>query len=323
MKKLLSTLLATLLALPSAAWAASTYIKVDGSSTVYPITEAVAEEYQKNNKDIRVTVGISGTGGGFKKFCRGETDISNASRPIKSSEIALCNENAIEYIEIPVAYDGLAVLIHPNNDWAETMTPAELKAIWEPAAQGVIKRWNQIRPDWPNEEIALYAPGTDSGTYDYFTEAINGKSGSSRGDVTSSEDDNILVYGIAENKNALGYFGLAYYQENKDKLKAVAIDDGQGGVLPSEMTVNNGTYTPLSRPIFIYVSTAAVNKAEVKSFVDFYIAHTAELSAEVGYVALPDEVNRLATERFKERKTGTVYKNAAAGASVADLMAKN
>jgi phosphate transport system substrate-binding protein len=321
--KFLSILIATLLTLPSTAWAASSYIKVDGSSTVYPITEAVAEEFQKENKNVRVTVGISGTGGGFKKFCRGETDISNASRPIKASEIALCKENGIDYIEIPVAYDGLAVLIHPDNDWAVTMTPAQLKAIWEPGAQGVITRWNQIRNDWPNEEIALFAPGTDSGTYDYFTEAINGKAGASRGDVTSSEDDNVLVYGIAENKNALGYFGLAYYEENKDKLKAVAIDNGRGGIIPSAETVNNGSYTPLSRPIFIYVSKAATKKAEVKSFVDFYIANTAELSAEVGYVALPDDVNRLATQRFQEGKTGTAFKGAAIGASVAELMAKN
>src|SRR5688500_3870845 len=190
--------------------AAQTIVQADGSSTVFPVTEAMAEEFQKANPDIKVTVGISGTGGGFKKFCRGETDISNASRPIKASEVATCKENAIEYIEVPVAYDGLAVIVNPENDWATEMTPAELKVIWEPAAQGVITRWNQIRPEWPNEEIALFGPGTDSGTYDYFTEAICGKSGASRGDFTSSEDDNVLVHGVTGNKYALAYFGLAY-----------------------------------------------------------------------------------------------------------------
>jgi len=318
----ISTLIITLmLALPSGAHAAS-YIKIDGSSTVYPITEAVAEEFQKSNHDIRVTVGISGTGGGFKKFCRGETDISDASRPIKASEVALCKEGAIEYIEIPIAYDGLAVVVNPENSWASTITTAELKAIWEPAAQGVIMRWNQIRPEWPNEPIALFGPGTDSGTYDYFTEAINGKTGASRGDYTSSEDDNILVHGVASNKYALGYFGLAYYEENKDDLKLVAVDSGKGGVLPSADTVNNGTYSPLSRPLFIYVAKVAMKKPEIKSFVDFYIKNATQLSEEVGYVALPDNLIMMASERFQEQKTGSIFKGATIGVSIADLMSK-
>jgi len=322
MNKIFAAIVTITLALPTGAQAAS-YIKIDGSSTVYPITEAVAEEFQKSNEDIRVTVGISGTGGGFKKFCRGETDISDASRPIKASEIALCKEGAIEYIEIPVAYDGLAVIANPENDWVSDMTPAELKAIWEPAAQGVIMRWNQIRPEWPNEEIALFGPGTDSGTYDYFTEAINGKAGASRGDFTSSEDDNVLVHGVAGNKYALGYFGLAYYEENKESLKLLGIDNGKGAVEPSAETVNNGTYAPLSRPLFIYVNKASLQKPEIKSFTEFYIDNSSDLSTEVGYVALPNDVILMATERFEGRKTGSVFKGASVGVSIAELMAKN
>jgi phosphate transport system substrate-binding protein len=303
---------------------AATYVKVDGSSTVYPITEAVAEEFQKENPDVRVTVGISGTGGGFKKFCRGEIDISDASRPIKPSEVEICEQNGIEYIELPVAYDGLAVMVNPQNTWVDYMTPAELKAVWEPEAQGVITRWNQIRPEWPDEEIALFGPGTDSGTYDYFTDAINGKEGASRGDFTSSEDDNVLVYGISGDKHALGFFGLAYYQENKDKLKLVPIDNGDGPVLPSEETVNNGTYQPLSRPIFIYVSQQSAKNPQIKSFVEFYINNTAELSREVGYVHLPANVLNLAAERFIKGKTGSVFggHGSQVGVSVADLMSK-
>jgi phosphate transport system substrate-binding protein len=303
---------------------AASYIKVDGSSTVYPITEAVAEEFQKVNQDVRVTVGISGTGGGFKKFCRGETDISDASRPIKPSEVEICQQSGIEYIEIPIAYDGLAVMVNPENTWVDHMTPAELKKIWEPEAQGVITRWNQIRTEWPDEEIALFGPGTDSGTYDYFTDAINGKEGASRGDFTSSEDDNVLVYGIAGNKNSLGFFGLAYYEENKDKLKLVPIDNGNGPVLPSAETVNNGTYQPLSRPIFIYVSTQAAQKPEVKSFVEFYINNTAKLSREVGYVDLPENILAMASQRFATGKTGSVFagKGSQVGVTIADLMSK-
>jgi phosphate transport system substrate-binding protein len=232
-------------------------IKVDGSSTVYPITEAVGEEFQKLHPDVKVVVGISGTGGGFKKFCNGETDISNASRPILQKEIDTCAQNGIEYIELPVAYDALSVVVNPRNDWVACMTVAELKKIWEPDAQGKITRWNQVRPEWPDAPLNLYGAGTDSGTFDYFTEAIVGKAKASRGDYTASEDDNVLVQGVANDQYALGYFGLAYYFENQDKLKAVAIDNGKGCVLPSEETVRNGTYQPLSRPLFIYVSRKA------------------------------------------------------------------
>src|SRR4030065_496782 len=237
---------------------AASLIKIDGSSTVYPITEAVAEEFQPTEKgQTRVTVGISGTGRGFKKFCSGETDISDASRPIKPTEVDLCKKNGVEYIELPVAYDGLAVMVNPKNNWVDQMTVQELKKLWEPAAQGKITRWNQIRSNWPDTEIHLFGAGVDSGTYDYFTEAIVGKEHSSRGEFTSSDDDNILVQGIATDKLGLGFFGVAYYEHNKDKLKLVAIDDeknenGKGPILPLYGNVVNGTYQTLSRPIFIY-----------------------------------------------------------------------
>lgn len=262
-------------------------IKIDGSSTVFPITEAVAEEFRAEAPDVKVTIGISGTGGGFKKFGRGETDISDASRPIKDKEIKLCKENDISYVELMVAYDGLAVLINPENDWVDHFSVEELKKIWEPDAQGKIMKWNQIRPEWPDEEIHLFGPGIASGTYDYFTEAIVGKSGSSRGDFTASEDDNVLVQGIAGDKYGLGFFGLAYYEENKDKLKLIEVDGGNGPVYPSIETVSNGTYSPLSRPLFIYVNSTAVERKEVTSFIDFYIENAPELAKEIGYVPMP------------------------------------
>ncbi|GAB4250569.1 MAG: PstS family phosphate ABC transporter substrate-binding protein [Vicingaceae bacterium] len=267
-------------------------IKIDGSSTVYPITEAVAEEFRMEAPEVKVTVGVSGTGGGFKKFTRGEIDINDASRPIKESEAEQCKQNNIEYVGIEVAYDGLAVIKNPENDWLESITVEELKKIWEPAAQGVITKWNQIRAEWPDEEIHLFGPGVASGTYDYFTEAINGESGASRGDYTASEDDNVLVQGIATDKYALGFFGLAYYEENKDKLALVAVDGGEGPILPSLETVN-GTYKPLSRPIFIYVSSKAAQRKEVVEFVNFYLEMAPELSKEVGYIPLlADEYNK-------------------------------
>jgi phosphate transport system substrate-binding protein len=291
---------------------AAKLIKVDGSSTVYPITEAVAEEFQKANPGVRVTVGISGTGGGFKKFCNGEIDISDASRPIKLSEVEQCFDNKIKYIEIPVAFDGLAVMINPKNDWATSMTVKELKKLWEPGAQGKIKRWNQIRSEWPDKEIHLFGAGVDSGTYDYFTEAVMGKEHSSRGDFTASEDDNVLVQGIANDPLALGFFGMAYYEHNQDKLKLVAIDDenpknGDGPVLPSHETVVDGTYQPLSRPIFIYASTKAASRPEIKDFVRFYLNSGRPLVKEVGYVRLPDKVYDLAFERFDKQIPGSVF----------------
>ncbi|MEW6683786.1 MAG: PstS family phosphate ABC transporter substrate-binding protein [Nitrospirota bacterium] len=291
---------------------AATLIKVDGSSTVYPITEAVAEEFQKKNPKVRVTVGISGTGGGFKKFCGGETDISDASRPIKVSEVELCLDNKIAYIELPVAYDGLAVLVNPKNDWVTSMTPKELKKLWEPAAQGKIKRWSQIRAGWPDKEIHLFGPGVDSGTYDYFTEAIVGKEHSSRGDFTASEDDNVLVQGIANDPLALGFFGVAYYEHNKDRLKLVAIDDenpknGDGPILPEFENVKNATYQPLSRPIFIYVNKKALDRAEINAFVKFYLTEGRPLVKEVGYIPLPDDVYDLALKRTESRVVGSVF----------------
>ena len=274
-------------------------IKIDGSSTVYPITEAVAEEFRAEQSGVNVTVGVSGTGGGFKKFSRGETEISNASRPIKDKEKVACEENGISYVELEVAYDGLAVLVNPANTWVDYLTVEELKKIWEPAAQGKIMKWNQIRKEWPNEEIHLFGPGVASGTYDYFTEVINGEEGASRGDYTASEDDNVLVQGVSTDKLGLAFFGLAYYEENKDKLKLVGVDSGTGVVLPSQETVANGTYKPLSRPIFIYVNNKAAEKEEVVSFVNFYLKIVPSISKEMGYVPIPNDILAKQVEKFK------------------------
>src|ERR687896_1395185 len=269
-------------ALPAAA---KTLIHIDGSSTVYPATEAVAEEFQKAKKGaVNVTVGISGTGGGFKKFCRGETDISDASRPILKEEMELCKHHGIEYIELPVCFDALTVAVNPKNDWVKAITVAELKKMWEPEAQGKITHWNQVRPEWPKEKLLLFGAGSDSRTFDYFTEAVTGKAKASRGDFTASEDDNVLVQGVANDRNALGFFGFAYYAENKGKLKAVAVDGGKGPVAPSAKTVEDGTYQPLSRPIFIYVSKKSLAKPEVKEFVEFYLQQAPPLVKQVKYV---------------------------------------
>ncbi|MBK8575236.1 MAG: PstS family phosphate ABC transporter substrate-binding protein [Elusimicrobia bacterium] len=295
-------------------------VKIDGSSTVFPITEAVAEEFMKTEA-TQVTVGISGTGGGFKKFCRGETDISGASRPILRKEMDACLEMGIQYVELPVAFDALTVVINPKNTWAKTMTVAELKTIWEPAAQGKIVRWNQVNSKWPDKAIKLYGPGADSGTFDYFTEAVVGKSKSSRGDFTASEDDNVLVQGVANDEGGLGYFGLAYYMENKDTLQAVAVDGGKGGVLPSMETVKGGTYAPLSRPIFIYVAKKSMRKPEVKRFVEFYITHAPKLVSEVKYVPLPDAEYTQVLERFQKGQAGTAFGGKAeVGVSINELL---
>jgi phosphate transport system substrate-binding protein len=284
-------------------------IQIDGSSTVFPITEAVAEEFQITKKGkIKVTVGISGTGGGFKKFCRGETDISDASRPITSKEIADCKEAGIEFVELPVAFDALTVVINPKNEWAGTMTVAELKKMWEPGAQGKVSNWNQIRSNWPNAPLKLFGAGADSGTFEYFTEAVVGKAKSSRGDFTASEDDNVLVQGVSTDRNALGYFGYAYYAENQNKLKAVAIDNGKGPpVAPSAKTVEDGTYQPLSRPIFIYVSKKSVSKPEVKEFVEYYLSNAPTLVKQVKYVPLPAKAYAMAAEHFKKGRAGSVF----------------
>ena len=299
---------ATAFSVPNA-HAAEKIVKIDGSSTVYPITEAVAEEFQKAKK-IKVTVGISGTGGGFKKFCRGETDISEASRPILKKEMDACKEAGIQYIELAVAYDALTVVVNPKNDFIKSMTVDELKKLWEPAAQGKIKTWNQVNATWPNKPVKLFGAGSDSGTFDYFTEAIVGKAKSSRGDFTASEDDNVLVQGVASDVGATGYFGYAYYEENQDKLRAVPIvaKTGAPAILPSPETVMNGTYQPLSRPLFIYVNaTSGAFKPEVKAFVDFYLANAPTLVKEVKYVPLPSNEYAAVTAHWKALKAGTGF----------------
>ncbi|RAW00943.1 PstS family phosphate ABC transporter substrate-binding protein [Pseudochryseolinea flava] len=278
-------------------------IKIDGSSTVYPITEAVAEEFRTEQPNVKVTVGISGTGGGFKKFGRGEIDINDASRPIKEKEDSVCAANNIKHIQLKVAFDGLVVVVNKENSFIDHFTVEELKKIWEPGAQGKITKWNQIRSSWPNEEFHLYGPGTASGTYDYFTEAIVGKSGSSRSDYTASEDDNVLVQGITGDKNGIGFFGLAYYEENKDKLKLVGVDNGKGSVMPSIETVKNGTYAPLARPVFIYVSDAAVKKSGVSEFIAFYLNNATTLVPEVGYIPLNNEEYQNELAKFKSFTT--------------------
>ena len=296
-------------------------ITVDGSSTVYPVAEAVAEEFQRANPGSRVTVGISGTGGGFQKFCRDEIHIADASRPISAGEAQACATAGVQFVELPVAYDGLAVVVNPKNTWASSMTVAELKKLWEPAAQGKIKRWNQVRADWPNREIHLFGAGVDSGTFDYFTEAIVGKVDDSRGDYTSSEDDNVIVQGVAGDELALGYFGFAYYQENKDKLKLVAVDDGDetngaGAIAPSLETVTNGTYRPLSRPIFIYPNVKALQLPEVQSFVDFFLVKGVPLVQEVGYIPLAAAEYELVRKRFTARTPGSMYSAGDGGIAV-------
>lgn len=287
-------------------------IKIDGSSTVFPVSQAVAEEFQASTKGaIKVTVGNSGTGGGFKKFVRGEIDISDASRPILKAEMDAASAAGVEYIELPICFDALTVVINPANTWAETMTIEDLKKIWAPDAMGKVTMWNQVRPEWPAAKITLFGPGTDSGTFDYFTEAVVGKAKSSRSDYTASEDDNILVKGVEGDKNALGYFGFAYYAAHSKKLKAVKIDwekDTLPAMEPSAANVIAGKYNPLSRPLFIYVNKkAADERPEVKQFVEFYINNAKSLSSEVKYVPLPDSAYKLVGERFAKSDTGTVF----------------
>ncbi len=315
---------AVLVALISAAGVASaqSIVKIDGSSTVYPITEAVAEDFQIAKKGaIRVTVGISGTGGGFKKFCRGEIDIANASRPIQKKEMEDCKKAGVQYVEMPVAYDALTVAINPRNTWSRTMTVAELKKIWEPAAQGKITKWNQINPAWPDETFKLYGAGADSGTFDYFTEAIVGKAKSSRGDFTASEDDNVLVQGVARDKNGLGFFGFAYYIENQKKVTAVAIDNGKGGVIPTAETVEDASYQPLARPIFIYVNIQSAERPEVREFVAFYMKNALTLVKEVQYFPLPVRAYPIVMEHLNKKKLGTVFGGVSAvGLSIDELL---
>jgi phosphate transport system substrate-binding protein len=284
-------------------------IVIDGSSTVFPITEAVAEDFGiLTGGTVRVTVGVSGTGGGFKKFCNKETDIANASRPVKAVEIEMCAENGVEFIEIPVAIDGITVMVHPDNDFVECITIEEINTIWGPEAERKVTRWNQVRPDWPDRSMHLYGPGVDSGTFDYFTEVVNGQSQSSRGDYTASEDDNVLVRGISGDKKSLGFFGFAFFAENTDRLKAVEVDGGGGCVEPTANTINDGSYSPLSRPLFIYVAKAAAGQAYIKEFVRFFLSQDGrELADEVGYISFPTQVYDLALARFENAKSGSLF----------------
>ena len=287
-------------------------IHIDGSSTVYPITEAVAEEFQGKNPGARVTVGISGTGGGFKKFAAGEVDIAEASRPIKPVEIKAAADKGIEFVELPVAFDALSVVVNPKNTWVDKLTVKELAKIWAPESQDKVTKWSDVRAGWPDTPIKLFGPGTDSGTFDYFTEVVVGKEKASRGDYTSSEDDNIVVQGVAGNIGALGYFGLAYYEGNKDKLRIVPIDDendgnGKGAITPSAASVAAGQYIPLARPLLIYVRKDAMSRPEVKKFVEFYLENAAALSKETGYVELPSAIYALAAKRFGSGTTGSVF----------------
>jgi phosphate transport system substrate-binding protein len=286
-------------------------IRLDGSSTVFPISEAMAEEFKRAHPQVDISVGISGTGGGFQKFCRGETDISDASRPIRAAEMDACQKSGVEFIELPIAYDGIAITVNPKNTWVTSITTAELKTIWEPGAQGKITKWSQVRKGWPDREIHLFGAGVDSGTFDYFTEAINGKEKASRGDFTQSEDDNVLVQGVSGDELALGFIPLAYVEQNKDKLKSIPVDDGKaengnGPIGASFETVRNGTYQPLSRPLFIYVGRKAADRPEVQRFVESYFAQP-ELVREVGYVELTPQIYDLAKAHFTDKKLGTVF----------------
>jgi phosphate transport system substrate-binding protein len=322
-----SLIAAVLLLLTASAFAQST-IKVDGSSTVFPITEAVAEEFQAAQKGkVHVTVGVSGTGGGFKKFCRGETDVQDASRPIQASEMEDCKKAGVKFFELPVAFDAIAVVINPKNDWLKDITADELKKMWEPAAQGKVVKWSDINPKWPNQPLKLFGPGSDSGTFDYFTEAIVGKAKQSRGDYTASEDDNVIVQGIANDKYALGYFGLSYAEANKAKLKTIGVVGGDKApkkntaVLPSKETVENGSYFPLARPIFIYVNEASYKRPEVADFAKFYLQNAKTLVPEVKYIALPPKAYDLGVEHLTKGKLGTKFGgHSEVGMKIEDLM---
>lgn len=298
-------------------------IRIDGSSTVFPIAEAVAEEFQVSQRGaIRVTVGLSGTGGGFKKLCRGDIDISNASRPILEEEMAMCRNAGVNFIELPVAFDAITVVVNPSNNWVKSLTIADLKKMWEPGAQGQLTRWNQVRPEWPDVPLMLFGPGADSGTFDYFTEAVTGKAKSSRGDYTASEDDNVLVQGVEHNKNALGYFGFAYYISHKDQMRAVPIEKADGTqVLPSTAAVTDGTYQPLSRPLFIYVSDKAAQREEVRKLIEFYLTEGPELAAQVGFVPLPEQAAQVALQHFTAGRMGTVFGGVPeVGVTIEDLL---
>ena len=297
-------------------------IAIDGSSTVFPITEAVAEEFSLEHRRVRVTVGIAGTGGGFQRFCRGETAIQDASRPINQKETADCAGNGIEWVELPIAYDALTIVVSPRNSWADCLTLEELKRIWSPEAQGVVTNWRQVRPGFPDAPLRLYGAGTDSGSFDYFTEVVVGTSKSSRGDYTASEDDNVLVQGVSGDKNALAYFGLGYYQENRDKLKLVAVDSGGGCTRPNVEAVESGTYTPLSRPLFIYVRVDEARRPEVAEFVDFYLRNAGYLANDVGYVGFSEELYGRVVRRWEARQAGSLYAGNTNRAPIEELLAR-
>ncbi|MDP3084191.1 MAG: PstS family phosphate ABC transporter substrate-binding protein [Rubrivivax sp.] len=301
-------------------------IKIDGSSTVYPITEGIAEDFQRSKKNaIKVTVGISGTGGGFKKFCRNEIDIQNASRPIVEAEMAACRAAGVAFIELPVAFDALTVVTNPKNSFLKSITVDELKKIWEPAAQGKILRWNQVNPAWPDAPIKLFGAGSDSGTFDYFTEAVTGKAKASRGDFTASEDDNVLVQGVAQDINALGYFGFAYFAENLTRVKAVPIvaKGAKQAVSPSEASVIDGSYQPLSRPIFIYVNVKSLAKPEVREFAEYYMKNASKIAKEVKYVPLPPKAYTIGLDHIAKGKKGTVFSGKSeVGVRIDELLAR-
>ena len=316
--------MAALTAAPLAAHAQ--VVKIDGSSTVYPITEGVAEDFQKSKKNsIKVTVGISGTGGGFKKFCRNEIDIADASRPIQKKEMEDCKAAGVEYFELPIAFDALTVVVNPKNAFIKQLTIDELKTMWEPAAQGKVLSWKQVNPAYPDSPLKLFGAGADSGTFDYFTEAVTGKSKSSRGDFTASEDDNVLVQGVAQDVNALAFFGYAYYAENQSRLRAVPIvaKAGAPAVSPSEKTVLDGSYQPLSRPIFIYVNAKSLAKPEVKEFVEYYMKESSKIAKEVKYVPLPAKAYTINLEHLAKGKKGTVFGGAnEIGITIETLLAR-
>ncbi len=305
---LLGMISAGALALVTPALGQKPMVKIDGSSTVFPLTEAVAEEFQKAKAGaVNVTVGISGTGGGMKKFLRNEIDIADASRPMLQQELDEARKNGMKFLELPIAYDALSVVINPQNTWVDHLTTSELRLIWAPEAQGKITSWKQVRASFPDVPLTLYGPGSDSGTFDYFTEVIVGRSKASRGDYTASEDDNVLVQGVARDKGALGYFGYAYYVENRNRVKIVPIDSGKGPIEPTEDSVLKGTYTPLSRPLFLYVNVESLKRPEVEEFVKFYLEHIGELASEVGYVPLPNSAYAKGLQRLKKREVGTVF----------------
>lgn len=292
-------------------------VVVDGSSTVFPITEAVAEEFQKANKGAAITVGVSGTGGGFKKFLAGEVDIVNASRPIKASELEFAQMSDITFVELPVAYDALSVVVNKKNTWVDHLTVAELRKIWSPESQGKVTKWSDVRAGWPDKPLRLFGPGTDSGTFDYFTEVINGKEDASRGDYTSSEDDNVIVKGVEGDEGALGYFGVAFYEANKSRLKVVPIDDekadnGVGPQLPTEENVIKAVYSPLARPLFIYARASSLARPEVAQFVSFYLANAKSLAGEVGYIPLPDTLYTKVQSRLDQKAAGSLFDGKAA-----------